>query len=160
MSPTEHEGTSRVLMPSYWRFHGRPLRIVRTKDGGTTVELFDREEQVWQRRMTYLAAILGGDPDADELTREDFERWTALLQTGSSEDEAWEEVLAHSASLVEGRVEAIKSGEIMVRGQWWQVQGGLAPTVRSGDWVQLRRGVEETVITEIRPIERHHHLPD
>jgi hypothetical protein len=90
------------IAPSNWRYHDRPVRIVRIEDGGMTVEWFDPETTEWERRMGVVSAILGGDPDADELTEEDFERCLAALRSGAGEHEAWESVLAPSRSLVEG----------------------------------------------------------
>lgn len=142
------------LAPSYWKYHGRPVRIVRTEDGGMTVERFDPETGEWERRLGVLSAILGGDPDADELAEEDFDRWLAALRSGAGEDEAWESVLTRSRSLVEGTVEAIRSGELSVRGRWWTTKGGLLPSVRPGDWIQLRIDGETAVITELRPAPR------
>lgn len=127
------------------------MRVVPTEDGGLTVERFDAGTQEWERRMGVHSAILGGDPDADELTKEDFDRWLAALRSGAGEDEAWEIVLARSSSLVEGTVEAIEQGELSVRGRWRKAKGGLLPTVRPGDWIQLRIDGDTAVITELRP---------
>jgi hypothetical protein len=142
------------IAPSYWKYHGRPVRIVRTEDGGMTVERLDPETGEWERRLGILSAILGGDPDADELTEEDFDRWLAALHSGAGEDEAWEQVVASSLSLVEGPVEAIREGELSVRGRWWTTEGGLLPSVRPGDWVQLRIDGQTASLTELRPARR------
>jgi hypothetical protein len=139
------------IAPSYWKYHGRPVRVLRTEDGGMTVERLDPETGEWERRLGILSAILGGDPDADELTEEDFDRWLAALRSGAGEDEAWERVLASSSALVEGTVEAIQEGELSVRGRWWKTEGGLLPSVRPGDWVQLRIEGGAAVLTELRP---------
>lgn len=139
------------IAPSYWKYLGRPVRVVRTEDGGMTVERLDPGTGEWERRLGILSAILGGDPDADELTEEDFDRWLAALRSGAGEDEAWERVVAGSSSLVEGPVEAIREGELSVRGRWWKTKGGLLPSVRPGDWVQLRIDGETAALTELRP---------
>lgn len=139
------------LAPSYWNYHGRPVRVVRTEDGGMTVERFDPETREWERRLGILSAILGGDPDADQLTEEDFDRWLAALRSGAGEDEAWESVLARSSALVEGIVEAVHEGDLTVRGKRWKAKGGLLPSVRPGDWIQLRIEGDTAVITELRP---------
>lgn len=141
-------------VPSYWRYHGRPVRIVRTEDGGMTVERLDPETGEWERRLGILSAILGGDPDADELTDEDFDRWLAALRSGAGEEEAWERVVAGSSALVEGTVEAIQESELSIRGRWWKTEGGLLPSVRLGDWVQLRIEGETATLTELRPARR------
>jgi hypothetical protein len=47
--------------------------VVRTDDGGLTVERFDPATKQWERRLGILSAILGGNPAADELTEEEFD---------------------------------------------------------------------------------------
>lgn len=149
-----------VQTPSYWKFHGRPVRVVETEDGGLTVQQFDPQRQLWERRIGILASILGGDPDADELTAKDFERWIAAIRAGATEEAAYQEAMAQSSSLVEGVVKAVEGDELYVRGQWWKARGGLTSTVRTGDWVQLRpigersERAEGALITELRPARR------
>lgn len=143
-----------LKVPSYWKFHDRPVRMVPTEDGGLAVERFDPRTREWEKRAGLLSAIFEGDPDADELSEEDFERWMDALQAGATEEEAWEAVLAESSSLVEGIVEAVEGGELRVRGKPWNATGGLLPSIRPGDWVQLRIRPEGAVITELRPARR------
>ena len=142
------------MRPSYWKFRGHPLKVVTTDDGSRDVLWLNPETKEWERYVTAWSAILGGDPDADELTEEDFGRWVAALEAGASEEEAWEAVLAQSSSLVEGVVEAIEGERLLVRSSWWRPEGGLLPAVRVGDWVQLRVGPEAATLTELRPAPR------
>ena len=139
--------------PSYWSFRGRPLKVIATEDGGTDI-LWLNTTLEWERYLTAWADIVGGDPDADQLTEEDFERWVAGLNAGFSQDEAWEAALAESTSLLEGVVEATDGTGLLLRGKWWRSEGGLLASVRVGDWVRLRLTPEEAIITELRPAPR------
>lgn len=64
----------------YFLVGERPVRLVPRPDGGLGVEAIDWQSGEMVRATEYLTRVLHGDPEVDEIDREQFERAVADIR--------------------------------------------------------------------------------
>lgn len=70
-----------MKLPRYFIVGDRPVKAVPTADGGMDLLAFDWDSGELIREMGYLTRVmLPGDPEVDEVSREQFERKLAELK--------------------------------------------------------------------------------
>ncbi len=69
-----------MQLPAYYIVGTRPVKLVRTADGGMDVLAFNQDTGDFERAMSFLGRVLQGEGDIDQVTEEEFDRQLEALR--------------------------------------------------------------------------------
>jgi hypothetical protein len=63
---------SRFKLPLFYIFGARPVKFVRTEEGGMDILAFNWDSGEFERDLSYLSKLFDYSPDNYEITEEEF----------------------------------------------------------------------------------------
>jgi hypothetical protein len=67
-------------LPMYFIVGRRPIKLIKTEEGGMDVLAYSWETGEFQREMGYLTTVLMGEGDVDQVSEQEFSQFLMELQ--------------------------------------------------------------------------------